>query len=77
MKRTDTDNKQNRARTNRMFKKGANWFFKTREGSAVGPFRDELEVSTQLEVYIRLVDSGLLPQEDAEPAALVAKKRVG
>ena len=77
MKRTDTDKKQNCARSNRMFKKGANWFFKTREGSAVGPFRDELEVSTQLEVYIRLVDSGLLPQEDTEPTRLVANKRAG
>jgi hypothetical protein len=77
MKRSATENKQDCARTNRMFKKGANWFFKTREGSAVGPFRDELEVSTQLEVYIRLVASGLLPQEEPETAELVARKRAG
>jgi hypothetical protein len=61
MRRKDTSNSdQVSIRTNRTFKEGGNWFFKTREGELVGPFRDELEASTRLEVFIRLVNSGLL-----------------
>jgi len=48
-------------RTIRTFEEDGNWFFKTREGDLVGPFRDELEASTQLEVYIRMINTGLLP----------------
>ena len=48
-------------RTTRTFTEDGNWFFKTREGQLAGPFRDELEASTRLEVYIRLVNSGLQP----------------
>ena len=44
-----------------MFRKDGNWYFKTREGGTAGPFRDELEASTQLEVYIRLAGSDRLP----------------
>jgi len=47
-------------RTIRTFEQDGSWFFKTREGELAGPFRDELEASTQLEVYIRLVSAGLL-----------------
>ena len=46
-------------RTRRTFEENGSWFFKTREGELAGPFRDELEASTRLEVYIRLVKSGL------------------
>ena len=64
MKRNNPKNKQASLRTNRMFKADGSWFFKTREGSVVGPFADELEASTQLEVYIRLVNAGLLPEQE-------------
>jgi len=47
-----------------MYEEGDNWYFNTREGTVVGPFRDELEAYTQLEVYIRLADSGMLPADD-------------
>ena len=47
-------------RTIRTFEEDGNWFFKTREGRLAGPFRDELEASTQLEVYIRMISTGLL-----------------
>ena len=50
-------------RSNRTFTEDGNWFFKTRGGQLAGPFRDELEASTRLEVYIRLVNSGLQPIE--------------
>jgi hypothetical protein len=53
------DSDQAGSRTRRTFEENGNWFFKTREGELAGPFRDELEASTRLEVYIRLVNSGL------------------
>ncbi|HEY6131005.1 MAG TPA: DUF6316 family protein [Halioglobus sp.] len=56
----DHNNEQAGARTDRMFREEGSWFFRTREGGIAGPFRDELEAITQLEVYIRLADSGLL-----------------
>lgn len=50
-------------RTNRMFQDNGGWYFKTREGGTVGPFLDELAASTQLEVYIRMVESGLMSEQ--------------
>jgi Domain of unknown function (DUF6316) len=64
-------------RTNRMFRENGDWFFKTREGDTVGPFQEELEASTQLEVYIRLVSSGLLPAQEASRSAAMPVKRPG
>lgn len=64
MQRKDDKNKQKCYRGNRMVFEGGAWFFKTRDGGMVGPFEDELQASTQLEVYIRMVDSGLMPAED-------------
>jgi hypothetical protein len=61
MKRKNETNDKNRYRSSRMFENHGNWFFNTREGDAVGPFQDKLAAATQLEVYIRLVESGLLP----------------
>ncbi|MCB1704239.1 MAG: hypothetical protein KDI17_05210 [Halioglobus sp.] len=60
-----------------MFQDNGGWFFKTREGETVGPFQEELEASTQLEVYIRLVNSGLLPCEETLRPVVLEKKRVG
>jgi len=56
-----------------MYEEDGSWFFKTREGGSVGPFRDELETSTRLEVYIRMVDSGLLAEEDGMLAGGIVK----
>jgi hypothetical protein len=53
------DSDQAGSRTRRTFEENGNWFFKTREGELAGPFQDELEASTRLEVYIRMVNSGL------------------
>jgi hypothetical protein len=61
------------ARTYRMYEEDGSWFFKTREGGSVGPFRDELETSTRLEVYIRMVDSGLLAEENGLLAGGIVK----
>ena len=63
-----------RFRTNRMFEENDAWYFYTREGDAVGPFVDELEATTQLEVYIRLADSGLLSETSRYVAGAMAVK---
>jgi hypothetical protein len=60
MKRNDISAMQS-LRSSRMFRENQQWYFRTREGQSIGPFADELEASTQLEVYIRLVEVGLLP----------------
>lgn len=73
MEQMNTDNSQACFRTSRMFREENYWFFKTREGKTVGPFQDELDASTQLEIYIRLVNSGLLPLEESLRQAPLAK----
>ena len=77
MKRRDDKKKQRCYRSTRMFKEDDTWFFKTRGGASVGPFRDELEASTQLEIYIRLVDSGLLPAPDESAAGSMPVRNAG
>lgn len=65
-------------RSNRMYREDGDWFFKTREGETVGPFQEELEASTQLEIYIRLISSGLLATEEGlRSAPPLPKKRAG
>lgn len=66
MKRRETGAIPNHnVRSSRMFREDHQWYFRTREGQSIGPFDDELEASTQLEVYIRLVEAGLLPAANA------------
>jgi hypothetical protein len=72
MKQLHTENSLACYRTSRMFRENGNWFFKTREGDTVGPFQEELEASTQLEVYIRLVNAGLLPFGEVMRAPTIA-----
>ena len=61
MKRKTDKESRPHFRTNRMVEVGGLWYFNTREGDLVGPFRDELEAFTQLEVYLRLAEAGMLP----------------
>lgn len=75
MTQLDTDKSLACYRTSRMFRDNGKWFFKTREGDTVGPFQEELEASTQLEVYIRLANAGMLPLNEGERATTPAKKR--
>ena len=77
MAQLDTHNSHTSYRTCRMYRDNGNWFFKTREGDTVGPFEEELEASTQLEVYIRLVSSGLLPFQEVLRPTVMAKNRAG
>ncbi len=65
MSRKDTrTGDQAGTRTSRTFTQDGSWFFKTREGGLAGPFQDELEASVQLEVYIRMINTGLGPQRE-------------
>lgn len=75
MKQLNTDKSLACYRTSRMFRENGNWFFKTREGDTVGPFQEELEASTQLEVYIRLVNAGLLPLSEGVRTTTPASKK--
>ena len=77
MTQLHNSNPQANSRTNRMFMDNGNWFFRTREGATVGPFQEELEASTQLEVYIRLVTSGLLPFQEVLRSSPVQQKKAG
>jgi hypothetical protein len=77
MTRKDTKKSLACYRTNRMFRENGDWFFKTREGDTVGPFQGELEASTQLEVYIRLVSSGLVPSQKLSRKEPMSVKRFG
>ncbi len=77
MRQSDTNNSHASYRTGRMFRDNGNWFFKTREGDTVGPFQEELEASTQLEVYIRLVSSGMLHFQEVSRPTPMAKKCAG
>ena len=65
MQRKDDKSKKTSFRSNRMFEDDGKWYCKTREGGAIGPFRDELEASTQLELYIRMSECGLLAEKSA------------
>ena len=52
---------QDTLRNSRMFRENHRWYFRTREGQSIGPFDEEKEAYAQLEVYIRLVEAGLVP----------------
>lgn len=64
MKRKGENSTRTHFRSSRMYEENGYWYFNTREGEMIGPFRDELEASTKLEVYIRLADTGLLTEAD-------------
>ena len=50
-------------RTDRMVKDQGSWFFHTRENTIEGPFGNEFQAQSQLEVYIKLQTSGILTNE--------------
>ena len=72
MKRKGETSTRTHFRSSRMFEESGYWYFNTREGEMIGPFKDELEASTKLEVYIRLADTDLL--DDAEQFSLEPMK---
>ena len=61
MKRKDDSEMLFHFRTNRMFEVHGKCYFHTREGTTEGPFKDELEAKTWVELYVGMMCSGLLP----------------
>jgi len=76
MKRKQSGDNQDCPRSNRMYRDQDGWYFNTREGKPVGPFHDQLEASTQLEVYIRSMDVGLVQPTAARSSDAIKQKRV-
>lgn len=53
-------------RSERIVEETGQWYFYTREGTVKGPFEDRQDAELQVEAYIRVINSGLLPaQRDA------------
>jgi hypothetical protein len=50
-------------RSDRIISEGGKWFFFTREGTIEGPFNDKVLCLNQLEMYIKVMQSGMLSQE--------------
>lgn len=50
-------------RSDRIIKEGDKWFFYTREGTLQGPFHDRKDAENQVEVYIKVINSGLIEHE--------------
>lgn len=51
-------------RTERFVEEGGKWFYYTREGTLEGPFDGKIEAEIQLHKYIKVMNSGLLPEDD-------------
>ena len=61
MKRKDDSETQFYFCADRMFEENGKWYFNTREGITEGPFMDELEAKTWIELYVSMMCSDLLP----------------
>lgn len=62
-KRSEDAIPYNKYRTNRFCKEGGLWYFLTREGTMEGPFDFKLAAENRLEVYIKVVTSGLIAKD--------------
>ena len=51
-------------RSDRITSESGKWFFFTRKGTIEGPFRDKLVCLNQLEMYIKVMQSGMLSDEN-------------
>ena len=51
-------------RTERIVEDGGKWYFYTREGSVEGPFDGKLEAEIQVENYIKVINSGMLDEDE-------------
>ncbi len=50
-------------RSDRIIKEGDKWYFYTREGTLEGPFHDRRDAEDQVEIYIKVIDSGLIEED--------------
>lgn len=53
-------------RSDRIVSENGHCFFFTREGTIEGPFRDKVVYLIQLEIYIKVMQSGMLSEETDE-----------
>ena len=49
-------------RSDRVILEDGKWFFFTREGTIEGPFRDKVVCLNQLDMYIKVMQSGMLSE---------------
>ena len=63
-KRKDDPRTRTVYRSDRFVEEGRNWFFYTREGTLEGPFDDRIAAEIHLHKYIKVMNSGLLPEDD-------------
>lgn len=57
-------------RPNRFFTEASHWYYRTREGSAEGPFRTRLEAEKHLQTHISIFDNLQYQLEKMQPAML-------
>ena len=55
------------SRSDRLFEQAGSWHFYTREGTVEGPYATRPKAVERLEVYIRLMQSGISPRRDEGP----------
>ena len=59
LRKTDLDTRS-RYRTDRFIKDGEDWYFSTREGTIEGPFELKQAAEARLEIYKKIMASGLI-----------------
>ena len=50
-------------RSNRFFQQEEKWYFYTREGTMEGPFPELVDAEKRLEEYIKIMNSGFMPED--------------
>ncbi len=64
-------------RTDRMFKKDGYWFFRTREGTVEGPYIDEWEAKTWVDLYVSFIESNLTSLENSGSVKSTKPDKIG
>jgi len=63
-------------RSERIVEEAGQWYFYTREGTLEGPFEDRQDAELQVEAYIRVMNSGLLPEQQDTAVSPSGLKRI-
>ena len=65
-------------RSSRFFKQEGKWFFYTREGTMEGPFSELQDAEARLNEYIKILNSGFMPEDSKlglEPLSIKKKDK--
>ena len=62
-------------RSSRFFKQEGKWFFYTREGTMEGPFSELHDAEHRLSEYIKIMNSGFMPDDSELKVEPIAKKK--